>query len=161
QLYLDRRLLILDEPTSVLTPAEADEVLGLLRAMTGEGRLTVLMITHKFREVMAFADAVTVLRRGRLAGGGALAALTPEDMARMMVGEGASIERLSRGPAAPGEPRLQLAQIAALADSGRPALDGVSLTVRAGEIVGVAGVSGNGQRPLVEVLAGQRRAAAG
>ena len=161
QLYLDRRLLILDEPTSVLTPAEADEVLGLLRAMTREGRLTVLMITHKFREVMAFADQVTVLRRGRLAGGGGVATLTPESMARMMVGEGASIERLSRSPAAPGEPRLQLAQIAALADSGRPALDGVTLTVRAGEIVGIAGVSGNGQRALVEVLAGQRRAAGG
>ena len=70
QLYLERRFMILDEPTSVLTPAEADEVLGLLHAMTRSRRVTVLMITHKFREVMAFADAVTVLRRGRLAGDG-------------------------------------------------------------------------------------------
>ena len=68
QLYLDRRFLILDEPTSVLTPQEADEVLGLLRAMVGRGELTVLMITHKFREVMAFADDVTILRHGRVVG---------------------------------------------------------------------------------------------
>ena len=70
QLYLERRFLILDEPTSVLTPGEADEVLGMLRDMVRRGELTVLMITHKFREVMAFADEVTILRRGRLAGGG-------------------------------------------------------------------------------------------
>ena len=78
--------MILDEPTSVLTPAEADEVLGMLKAMTRDGVVTVLMITHKFREVMAFADAVTVLRRGRLAGEGRVAELTPATLAEMMVG---------------------------------------------------------------------------
>src|SRR5258706_5132966 len=90
QLYLGSHIVILDEPTSVLTPDEADEVLGLLRGMTrreGADPLTVLMISHKFREVMKFADEVTVLRRGKLVGGGRVADLTPETMARMMVGD--------------------------------------------------------------------------
>ncbi len=86
QLYLKRRFLILDEPTSVLTPGEADEVLGMLRDMVVNGGLTILMITHKFREVMAFADEVTILRRGKLAGNGKVADLTPDSMARMMIG---------------------------------------------------------------------------
>ena len=86
QLYLKRRVLILDEPTSVLTPGEADEVLGMLRAMVVNDGLTILMITHKFREVMAFADEVTILRRGKLAGYGKVADLTPDSMARMMIG---------------------------------------------------------------------------
>ena len=86
QLYLQRRFLILDEPTSVLTPGEADEVLGMLRDMVRRGDLTVLMITHKFREVMAFADEVTILRRGRHVGNGRVADLTPDAMASMMIG---------------------------------------------------------------------------
>jgi simple sugar transport system ATP-binding protein len=86
QLYLERRFMILDEPTSVLTPAEADETLGLLHAMTRSNQVTVLMITHKFREVMAFADAVSVLRRGRLSGEGRVADLSPARMAEMMIG---------------------------------------------------------------------------
>jgi general nucleoside transport system ATP-binding protein len=86
QLYLKNRFLILDEPTSVLTPGEADEVLGLLRRMTREGKLTVLTITHKFREVMAYADEVTVLRRGRFAGSGRVSDLSRADMAEMMIG---------------------------------------------------------------------------
>src|SRR5712671_3588447 len=77
QLYLERRFLILDEPTSVLTPQEADEVLGMLRGLTQRQELTILMITHKFREVMGFADEATILRRGKLAGGGKVSALTP------------------------------------------------------------------------------------
>ena len=86
QLYLQRRFLILDEPTSVLTPGEADEVLGMLRDMVGRGALTILMITHKFREVMAFADEVTILRRGKLAGHGQVKDLSPDAMARTMIG---------------------------------------------------------------------------
>src|SRR5258705_7895557 len=85
-LSLRRRLVILDEPTSVLTPAEADEVLGMLQAMARAGRVTVLMITHKFREVMAFADAVSVLRRGRLAGEGRVPEVAPPRPAGVMVG---------------------------------------------------------------------------
>ncbi|QCG89256.1 ABC transporter ATP-binding protein [Azospirillum sp. TSH100] len=161
QLYLDARVLILDEPTSVLTPDEADETLGLIRGMALAGRLSVLIITHKFREVMAFADDVTVLRRGRLAGSGAVADHTPDSLARLMIGDSSTavpVER--RGP--PGTAaRLRIAGLRADDDSGLPALHGVDLTVRMGEIVGVAGVSGNGQVELVQVLAGQRAATAG
>ena len=160
QLYLKRRFLILDEPTSVLTPDEADEVLGMLRDMVFRGELTVLMITHKFREVMAFADEVTILRRGKLAGKGLVKDLTPDAMARTMIGA----EELTIQPARSGETggvRLELAKLRALDDAGAIAVHDVSLSVRGGEIVGIAGVSGNGQRQLVEVLAGQREAESG
>jgi simple sugar transport system ATP-binding protein len=160
QLYLKRRFLILDEPTSVLTPGEADEVLGMLRDMVRRNELTILMITHKFREVMAFADDVTILRRGRLAGHGRVADLTPDAMAGMMIGA----QELTKSPARSGTfgaPRLEIERLGALDDAGQPALHEVSLTIKAGEIVGIAGVSGNGQRQLVEVLAGQREASGG
>jgi simple sugar transport system ATP-binding protein len=160
QLYLERRFLVLDEPTSVLTPGEADEILGLLRGMARSGALTVLLITHKFREVLAFADEVTVLRRGRRVGGGSVAQLTPDKMARMMVGS-QELPAPARRNGEPGKPRLSIAGLQALDDLGNPGLTGVDLTVRGGEIVGIAGVSGNGQRELVEVLAGQRLASAG
>ncbi|WP_298105078.1 ABC transporter ATP-binding protein [Bradyrhizobium sp.] len=160
QLYLKRRFLILDEPTSVLTPGEADEVLGLLRKMVEGGELTILMITHKFREVMAFADEVTILRRGKLAGKGLVKELTPDAMARAMIGA----EELTIQPPRSGETggvRLELDKLCALDDAGAVAVNEVSLAVRGGEIVGIAGVSGNGQRQLVEVLAGQREAERG
>ncbi len=160
QLYLKRRFLILDEPTSVLTPGEADEVLGMLRKMVVDGELTILMITHKFREVMAFADEVTILRRGKLAGKGLVKELTPDAMARTMIGA----EELTIQPARSGEAgniRLEISKIRALDDAGAVAVHDVSLSVRGGEIVGIAGVSGNGQRQLVEVLAGQREAESG
>src|SRR5262252_4925849 len=160
QLYLKRRFLILDEPTSVLTPGEADEVLGMLRGMVVAGDLTILMITHKFREVMAFADEVTILRRGKLAGKGRVAELTPDAMARTMIGA----EQLTIQPARTGKTgaaRLELDKLSARDDAGAIAVREVSLAVRAGEIVGIAGVSGNGQRQLVEVLAGQRDAESG
>jgi ABC-type uncharacterized transport system ATPase subunit len=161
QLYLGSSIVILDEPTSVLTPSEADEVLGLLRGMAKDGRLTILMISHKFREVMAFADEVTVLRRGRLAGRGRVADLTPDAMARMMVGE----EPPRASETRQGVPRestvLEIEALSAEDDLGTPAVTSFSLRVYAGEIVGIAGVSGNGQEELVEVLAGQREASAG
>ncbi|HUN94677.1 MAG TPA: ATP-binding cassette domain-containing protein, partial [Bradyrhizobium sp.] len=148
------------EPTSVLTPAEADEVLGMLREMVVGGELTVLMITHKFREVIAFADDVTILRRGKIAGSGSVAALTPDDMARIMIGA----EELTVQPPRAGEmttARLELDKLNVLDDAGAVAVRNVSLAVRGGEIVGIAGVSGNGQRQLVEALAGQRDAESG
>jgi simple sugar transport system ATP-binding protein len=164
QLYLGSSIVILDEPTSVLTPSEADEVLGLLRGMAKDGRLTILMISHKFREVMAFADEVTVLRRGRLAGRGRVADLTPDAMARMMVGDepprATQTRQTLRGGAAQATV-LEIADLSADDDLGTPAVANFSLRVREGEIVGIAGVSGNGQEELVEVLAGQREARAG
>ncbi|MDU6244576.1 MAG: ATP-binding cassette domain-containing protein, partial [Bradyrhizobium sp.] len=159
-LFSGARIIILDEPTSVLTPGEADEVLGMLRKMVEAGELTILMITHKFREVMAFADEVTILRRGKLAGRGKVSELTPDDMARMMIGA----EQLTVQPARTGETgtiRLEVDRLVARDDAGGLAVHDLSLTVRAGEIVGIAGVSGNGQRQLVEVLAGQREAESG
>jgi simple sugar transport system ATP-binding protein len=160
QLYLDRRFLILDEPTSVLTPLEADEVLGLLRHMAEQHDITVLMITHKFREVMAFADRVTILRHGRMVGEGRVADLTPDEMARTMIGA----EELAAQPARvsqPGSERLDIRSLTVGDDAGQTAVRDLSLTVRGGEIVGIAGVSGNGQHELVEALAGQRKASSG
>jgi simple sugar transport system ATP-binding protein len=161
QLYLDRRLLILDEPTSVLTPGEADEVLGLLHTMTRQGQLTVLMITHKLREVEAFTDEVTVLRRGKYIGTGEVGKLSTADMTEMMIGTRYEPTTLERESMQAGSQRLTMQGVRALNDRGVPALRDLNLTVRAGEIVGIAGVSGNGQRELVEILAGQRTRLAG
>ncbi len=161
QLYLDQRFLILDEPTSVLTPGEADEVLGLLRGMTAAGELTILMITHKFREVTAFADEVTVLRHGKRSGGGQVADLTVDEMSRMMIGETQIRERAARKPMADQTVVVELAGIFADDDQGLPAVEAVNLKVHAGEIVGIAGISGNGQSELVEVLSGQREPSLG
>ena len=161
QLYLDGRILILDEPTSVLTPQEADEVLGLLRDMAHDGALTILMITHKFREVMAFCDEVTVLRRGRHAGHGRVADLSPDDLATMMVGEERGAEQAARTNGHDMAAHIEIAGLRAMDNTGAVAVAGLDLVVCTGEIVGIAGVSGNGQSELVEVLAGQRVAVAG
>jgi simple sugar transport system ATP-binding protein len=161
QLYLDQHFLILDEPTSVLTPGEADEVLGLLRGMTSAGDLTILMITHKFREVTAFADELTVLRHGRMAGSGKVGDLSVDEMSRMMIGETKIRERAARKAMA-GEPIvLEVAGLFANDDQALPAVEAVNLKVHRGEILGIAGVSGNGQSELVEVLSGQREATSG
>jgi general nucleoside transport system ATP-binding protein len=156
QLYLDQHFLILDEPTSVLTPGEADEVLGLLGAMAARKDITVLMITHKFREVNAFADTVSVLRRGRFAGGGAVADLTTEDMSRMMIGDTAVRTRATRKPDVQSDIKLELEGLFVDDDEGLPAVEAVSLRIKGGEILGIAGVSGNGQTELVEAISGQR-----
>ena len=161
QLYLDRRFLILDEPTSVLTPDEADEMLGLLRGMTEAGALSVLMISHKFREVMGYADEVTVLRRGRYAGGGQVKDLSRADMAAMMIGSA----ELPSSDARAGErsvvPVLVLRDLRTEDDVGMKGIGVARLEVHGREIVGIAGVSGNGQKQLVEVLGGQRLPASG
>jgi ABC-type uncharacterized transport system ATPase subunit len=161
QLYLGRSLLFLDEPTSVLTPAEADQVLGLLHAMTRKHELTVLIITHKFREVTAFADAVSVLRRGRMVGEGPLSRFSIADLSRLMVGEETLRSPAPRTASGSEAPRLRVEKLVAEDDSGVPALRELSLSVRPGEIFGVAGVSGNGQRELVECIAGQRKLKSG
>ena len=161
QLYLHSRILILDEPTSVLTPQEADEVLGLLRQQVTEGKLSVLMISHKFREVMAFADEITVLRKGKFAGSGRVQDLTVGDMAEMMMGSRSESAAVQKAANLHTTPFLQVQDLYANKDNGLPAVNGVNFTVHSGEIVGIAGISGNGQRELVEVLAGQREATTG
>ncbi len=163
QLYLRRRFVILDEPTSVLTPGEADEVLGMLHDMARAGEVTVLMITHKFREVMAFADTVSVLRRGRLAGEGRVADLDLAQLAEMMVGmrEIPQAHSSRAGSRRGTEARLMVRNLVVADDVGNPAVDRATFAVFPGEIVGIAGVSGNGQRELVEALIGQRQPASG
>jgi simple sugar transport system ATP-binding protein len=158
QLYLKPRLLILDEPTSVLTPQEADEVLGLLKDRAHAGDCTVLMITHKFREVAEHADDVSVLRRGALVASHAVRDVAPEALAAAMVGEGKSAVAASftRDARAPGAACLTVRGLVVSGDRGEVAVHGLGLEVCAGEIVGVAGVSGNGQRELMEALVGQR-----
>jgi simple sugar transport system ATP-binding protein len=160
-LYLDQRFMILDEPTSVLTPGEADEMLGLLRGMTERGEITVLMISHKFREVKTFCDRFTVLRRGRMTGEGDAKTSTVEDMSRMMIGDTEVRERAVRAKTIEKKDVLDLAGLFAEDEQGLPAIQAVNLKVRRGEIVGIAGVSGNGQSALVEVLSGQRQLAQG
>ncbi|PZO50443.1 MAG: ABC transporter ATP-binding protein [Phormidesmis priestleyi] len=175
QLYLKSRILILDEPTSVLTPIEADEVLGLLRSEVVKEKLSVLLITHKFREVQAFADEVTILRKGQLAGQGDVKDLSVEAMAQMMLGEMRSQPAVARSETrSPQEtltdltntpvknpPVLLLKGVCGDRDNGMQAINAVDLAVHAQEIVGIAGVSGNGQKELVEILAGQRSLSAG
>ena len=161
QLYLGHRLLILDEPTSVLTPQEADEVLGLLRTMARDGRVTVVMITHKFREVLSFADHVSVLRRGRLVGDGAVGSLDAASLAELMIGQAPVRPAVLRARAPDLGQSLDLQDLTILGDQGAPAVRGLSLRAEGGEILGIAGVSGNGQRELVEALAGQRDPVAG
>jgi len=169
QLYLRPRLLILDEPTSVLTPQEADEVLSHVRAFAHSGQCTVLLITHKFREVMAYADDVTVLRRGRSVLQVAVSATRPDTLAESMVGyeSGArplSVTETAHQPVTANgnsAPALVVEALRARGDRGTLAVKGVSLAVHAGEILGIAGVSGNGQRELIEAIVGQRSRAAG
>lgn len=161
QLALQNRILILDEPTSVLTPQEADEVLGHLRAMTLAQQLSVLIITHKLREVAAFADEVTVLRKGQFVGSGLVSELKISQMAEMMVGSEVTAKPKQRTVLSKKVPKLVLQDIRVKDDLGVEVVRGLHLTIHEGEIVGVAGVSGNGQRELVEVLAGQRQAVVG
>jgi ABC-type uncharacterized transport system ATPase subunit len=158
QLYLGRSFLVLDEPTSVLTPGEAQEVLGLVRGMTEAGDLTVLMISHKFHEVTAFADDVSVLRKGKLTGTGRVADLDHKALAAMMIGDQpiASLDsRVEKKPEAPIV--LAVKSLKAPDRTGLKSIKIDELDVRSGEIVGIAGISGNGQKEFLEVLAGQRQ----
>jgi simple sugar transport system ATP-binding protein len=161
QLYLKRELLFLDEPTSVLTPNEADEVLGLLHAMTQRGELTVLLITHKFRELSQFGDHVSVLRRGKLAGTAKFSDVDMKTLSSWMIGDERPRSPAARKASEELPARLAIEQLAADDDLGVPAVRDFSLKVSPGEIVGVAGVSGNGQKELVELIAGQRTRSGG
>jgi ABC-type uncharacterized transport system ATPase subunit len=160
QLYLGNRFLILDEPTSVLTPNEADEVLGHVRALTQAGEITVLMISHKFREVSAFADDVSILRRGKYAGGGAVADMSIDEMSRAMMGEAPKVTTRTRTESK-GPPVMMLHRVKARDRTGLKDIAIDDVTLHAGEILGIAGISGNGQMELMEILTGQRRLAAG
>jgi ABC-type uncharacterized transport system ATPase subunit len=158
----EARILILDEPTAVLTPQEAEGLFAVLRRMTGEGR-SVIFISHKLDEVRAVADRVTVLRDGRSEGTRDVAGATTRELARLMVGREVLLgaDHVPRERVASDEVRLALRGVSARGDRGEAALAGVDLEVRAGEVLGVCGVAGNGQRELAEVIGGTRPATAG
>ncbi|MER3409333.1 MAG: heme ABC transporter ATP-binding protein [Thermoleophilia bacterium] len=158
-LYRRADVLILDEPTSVLTPQEASELFQILRGLTEQG-MSVVFISHKLNEVLAVADRITVLRRGRKVATISRQGATEESLARMMVGREVLL-RVEKPPASPGEPLLEVHDLRVLDDRRLEKVRGVSFHVRAGEIVGIAGVDGNGQSELVEALAGLRRPVAG
>jgi general nucleoside transport system ATP-binding protein len=158
-LYRRADILILDEPTAVLTPQEASDLFGILRALTQEG-LSVIFISHKLNEVLEIADRITVLRRGKVIETVPSAGATQESLARAMVGREVLL-RVDKSPSSPGDPLIKVEDLHAVDDRDLDALNGVSLEVRAGEIVGLAGIDGNGQTELVEALVGLRKPTAG
>ncbi len=157
-LYRDAELLILDEPTAVLTPQEIDEFFGILRRMKEQGK-TIIIITHKLDEVLAISDEVTVMRDGKTVAQVATAETSVADLARTIVGRDVLL-RVEKGEASPADVVLEVAGLRVEGKHGT-AVEDVSFTVRAGEIVGVAGIEGNGQTELIESLAGLRPSAAG
>nr|HID14360.1 ABC transporter ATP-binding protein [Anaerolineae bacterium] len=158
-LYRGAEILILDEPTSMLTPGEVEDLFAILHRMAAEGH-TIIFITHKLDEVMAISDRVTVLRQGRVEATLETAQTNKRELARLMVGREV-LFRVEKKDVQPGEEILRVEDLHALNDKGLPALKGVSLSVAQGEIVGIAGVAGNGQRELVETLVGLRQATQG
>ncbi len=152
-LYRDAKILILDEPTAVLTPQERDRLFAVIRNLTETGR-TVIFVTHKLHETMAIAERVTVLRGGRVAASTAAKETSPSEIIRAMTGRAVDLT-VAKGPAKLGEVVLRVEGLTA-PGAGRPAVDRVSFAVRAGEIVGIAGVAGNGQTELIEALTGLR-----
>ena len=157
-LYRGASLIILDEPTAVLTPQEVNDLFETLKRMVGEGH-GLVFISHKLHEVMAISDRVSALRDGRMIGTRPTNGVTRDELVRMMVGR--EVKPLDPQPLQSGAVRLRIQGLRALGDRGTEALRGVELEVRDGEIVGVAGVSGNGQREFAECVAGLRKATAG
>jgi len=154
-LYRDARILILDEPTAVLTPQEVDQLFVTLRKLTDDGR-GLIFISHKLHEVLALSNRITVLRRGEVTGQIPVEGATRESLATMMVGRSVKL-RPDKLPAEPGEVALDVQDLTVIGDRGLVAIDHLSLEVRRGEILGIAGVSGNGQRELAETIAGLRK----
>jgi general nucleoside transport system ATP-binding protein len=158
-LYRGAEILILDEPTAVLTPQEATGLFDILRTLTRKG-MSVIFISHKLTEVLEIADRITVLRRGKKIATVARKGTTEEELARLMVGREVLL-RVEKPPADPGQTLLRVEGLRVLDDRGLEAVGGISLDVREREIVGIAGVDGNGQTELIDALTGLRRPAAG
>ncbi|MBR9650877.1 ABC transporter ATP-binding protein [Thalassovita aquimarina] len=151
-LYRQANILILDEPTGVLTPTEADQLFRILARLREEGK-TIILITHKLREIMDITDTVSVMRRGEMTATVKTAETSPEQLAELMVGRKVLL-RVEKAPARPGKTVLEVEDLQVTDDSGVERLKGISLNIRAGEILGIAGVAGNGQSELLEVLGG-------
>jgi len=159
-LFRDANILILDEPTAVLAPQQAEQLFRLIRRFAQEGR-SIIFISHKLKEIKAVADRITVLRDGQVIGTVDAADAQPSQLAEMMVGRTVFLERRSRPPRESEQAVLEIEDLNCLNDRGLPALKDLNLTIRAGEIVGVAGVDGNGQRELAECISGLRKPTAG
>ncbi|PTE15764.1 heme ABC transporter ATP-binding protein [Fuscovulum blasticum DSM 2131] len=155
-LYRQADILILDEPTGVLTPAEADHLFRILKGLKEQGK-TIILITHKLREIMESTDNVSVMRRGTMVATVKTAETSPEALAELMVGRKVLLE-VEKGPATPGETVLKLEDLRIRDEHGVERLKGISLEIRAGEILGIAGVAGNGQSELLAALGGMMRA---
>jgi ABC-type uncharacterized transport system ATPase subunit len=158
-LYRNARVLILDEPTAVLTPQEVDDLFGVLRTLVAGGT-SIILITHKLHEVLEVADRISVLRRGRKVATIDRAGASERSLAELMVGREVLLD-VERGPARAGEVVLSVRDLWVRDDRGLDAVRGLTMDVRAGEIVGLAGVDGNGQRELIQALAGMRSPQAG
>ena len=158
-LYRGADILILDEPTAVLTPQEAAELFSVLKSLTEQG-LSIIFISHKLNEVLTISDRITVLRRGQKVETLATTGATEESLARLMVGREVLL-RVDKPPPDTGETLLEIEDLSVVDDRGLEAVRGVSLNVRAGEIVGIAGVDGNGQTELIDAITGLRRPASG
>lgn len=158
-LYRGAEILILDEPTGVLTPAEADHLFKILGVLRDQGK-TVILITHKLREIMAITDTVSVMRRGEIVATRKTAETTVEELAELMVGRRVLLH-VEKQPANPGEVFLSVRNLTVKDNRGVVMVDNVSFDVRAGEIVGIAGVAGNGQSELLEAITGIRKPASG
>jgi ABC-type uncharacterized transport system ATPase subunit len=158
-LYREARILILDEPTSVLTPQETEDLFSVLKELVADG-LSIIFITHKLGELLGVSDRITIIRDGRVVDTVKTAETSERELARLMVGRDVLL-RVEKKDVEPGEPRLAAEELAVRSNTGAKAVDGVSLEVRSGEILGVAGVDGNGQTELAEALAGVRRAESG
>ncbi|SLN50018.1 ABC transporter ATP-binding protein [Ruegeria meonggei] len=153
-LYRKAEILILDEPTGVLTPAEADQLFRILDRLRAEGK-TIIVITHKLREIMENTDTVSVMRRGQMTATVKTNETSPEELAELMVGRKVLLQ-VDKVPAQPGKPILEVENLRVFDSAGVERVKGIDLNVRAGEILGIAGVAGNGQSELLEVLGGMR-----
>ena len=158
-LYRQARILVLDEPTAVLTPQETKEIFLVLRRLAEDGH-SIIFISHKLYEVLEIADRITVIRRGKVVGSRIPAETDEDDLAALMVGRNVQLV-VDRGESHPGEPTLVVSDLRVADDRGHEAIKGVTFEVRAGEILGVAGVAGNGQEELVESLTGLRQPTSG
>ena len=151
-LYRQADILILDEPTGVLTPAEADHLFRILEGLKDQGK-TIILITHKLREIMEITDTVSVMRRGEMTATVQTAETSPEELAELMVGRKVLL-RVDKKPATPGAKILEVENLRVVDEQGVERVKGIDLHVRAGEILGICGVAGNGQTELLEVLGG-------
>src|SRR5438094_6247554 len=158
-LYRDAKILVLDEPTAVLTPQETEEIFAVLRRLAAEGH-SIEFISHKLYEVLEIADRITVIRRGRVVGQRTPGETDEDDLAALMVGRDVQLV-VDRGESHPGEVALTVKDLAVKNDRGREVVHGLTFDVRAGEIFGIAGVAGNGQDELVEAIVGLRRPSGG